>query len=403
MLRRYFLKRPIVPRPTHASCSAGREFPFHGVHHHRLGPKRGRRTGGPLGMVLSLGLSGGILALLGLALAALLVSPESSENLLHLEKTSSKLITTSAQAARVPEPPPPAPSLAPVLEEKTETPPPPAVVVPIVPEAEPLVSLPQLTPPAEPLSVPVQESPPPPAFPAAGPDLWQTPLVFSEAHGETPMMRTWNMVKLASALTATMTVTPVAFAGGTDDQAKDIKAIIERLDKLEKDLAEKVEKAVGANVEKKLYENFETLKKLLESNLDVQIGEMHKKIKAMTLDLEALRKRKGDTTSLYPPDKTLDEIRSKLDQIMAKLDGRVAKYGSPNGGGRVILLNLYPQELLFIVNGREYRVQPGRQMVLDGVPAGSIVYEVASPTMGLIQAARTSVVNANETLTLTAR
>src|SRR5262245_46035343 len=123
MLRRYFVRRPVMPRPVKPSAASA-EFPFHKVHHHRFGPARSRRTGGPLATVLSVGLSVGILVLLGGALAAGLMPPKSSENLLHPEKTSSKLITTSAQAAlRVPEPPPPAPSLAPVLEEKTETPP----------------------------------------------------------------------------------------------------------------------------------------------------------------------------------------------------------------------------------------------------------------------------------------
>jgi len=408
LLRRYFVRRPVVPKPIRHSTGAETpgDFPFHQVHHHRLGPSRGRRSGAPLGMVFALGLSAGILVLLGVALAAGLAPPKSSENLLHTAQPSSKLISTSAQAARVPEPLPPAPSSAPVLEEKGEGPPPPAVVVPIVPEPEPLVSLPTPAPPAESLSVPVLESPstPPPLMPAAGPDLWQLPLVFSRAHGETPMLRTWNMVRLASALTAAVAVTPVVFAGDKDADAKDIKAILERLDKLEKDLAEKVERAVGANVEKKLYENFETLKKLLEGNLDAQIGKMHEKIKAMTADLDALRKKAGDgVTALYPPDsKTLDEIRGKLDQILARLDGKhVAKLG-PQNVGRVLLANLYPEEMLVVINGRPYRVPPNRTVPLDNFPAGSITYELVSPTRGPLSTNNT-VVNANETLTLTIR
>ena len=60
-----------------------------------------------------------------------------------------------------------------------------------------------------------------------------------------------------------------------------------------------------------------------------------------------------------------------------------------------MLSNRYPEEMLFIVNGTSYRVAPGSTRVLDPQPAGTITYEVLSPTWGLLRR-RTTTLAANE-------
>jgi chromosome segregation ATPase len=125
-------------------------------------------------------------------------------------------------------------------------------------------------------------------------------------------------------------------------------------------------------------------------------------------ELEALRARVPATVSLYPPVEraAIDEIRAKLDQIEQTLrhppaPSYVARYPAAQAG-RVVLVNTYPEDLTFVVDGRSYLVAPGGTMTLDGQPAGTLSYEIISPTWG-VRDRRTTALGANETLTLTAR
>ena len=101
----------------------------------------------------------------------------------------------------------------------------------------------------------------------------------------------------------------------------------------------------------------------------------------------------------YPPE-SLEELRALLTRIEGLLQamapaGRVAGFGPAGQTGRIMLSNRYPEEMLFIVNGTSYRVAPGSTRVLDPQPAGTITYEVLSPTWGLLRR-RTTTLAANE-------
>ena len=106
---------------------------------------------------------------------------------------------------------------------------------------------------------------------------------------------------------------------------------------------------------------------------------------------------------MYPPDRTLEEIRSRLEQIEKSLKNGTSRFAmSPPATSRVLLVNLYPEELLFTVNGRPYPVPPNTTMPLENQMPGALTYEVISRTWGL-RAANTTTLRPNETFTLTAR
>jgi hypothetical protein len=114
-----------------------------------------------------------------------------------------------------------------------------------------------------------------------------------------------------------------------------------------------------------------------------------------------------DRVSLYPPnDKdTLEEIKARLTQLQDAINrlqtgsGRIAKYGPETG--RVNLVNMHAEDLLFVVNDRTYRVAPGMSTLLE-LPAGAFTYEVISPSWGL-RGRNTPVLRPGQTFTISAR
>ena len=82
---------------------------------------------------------------------------------------------------------------------------------------------------------------------------------------------------------------------------------------------------------------------------------------------------------------TLDEIKICLQKIEAALaktgTGRIAL--SPPTVGRIHLVNMYAEEMLFVINGKGYRVAPFTSAMLDNQPVGMFKYEVISGTYGL--------------------
>ena len=106
----------------------------------------------------------------------------------------------------------------------------------------------------------------------------------------------------------------------------------------------------------------------------------------------------------------LEDIRLKLgsiEQAILKLapgKDRVSMSpptAQPTNTGRVMLVNMYTEDMLFIVNGQRFRVAPNTSRALDAVPTGALTYEVVSPTWGPRSNDRT-VLGANETFTISA-
>jgi hypothetical protein len=403
-----------------------RAFPFHRVHHHRPGKPVPKPLARRLALFTAVAINALALAVLAAGLYARFGPAKSSGNNLRSENASHKLQATSAWAAAVPEAVPPQSRDA-KLEEPPSAPPPvrpePELTLPEVAEPPPLVPVPAppVVPPPPVVSmppvVPAPEAPaptlvsePPAAAPTPSPgeDLWQSCLVYARIPGETPMLRTWKMLKLASAFTAALALAPVALAQDEDAKKDDVKTILKRLDKMDEALKAEF---------KKIKEGFDKIDgditKIRMDILqrDVAFGDLDKQVQKMAKDIDNIKKKlpsEGNIAYYQGSDKALEEIRQRLDQIeklLVKLQPtqqRVAMAAPTNGLGRMMLVNMYPEELLFVINGRSYRVESNRTMPLEGVPPGTLSYEVISPTWGR-RAARTTTLGANETLTVTAQ
>jgi len=255
------------------------------------------------------------------------------------------------------------------------------------------------------------------------------PLVFTRASafGETPMLRNWKMLAVYS-LTVVVVSQPAPVV------AQD-KAVGERLDKLEaslkksfEDLGLDIKSLTGdvGSVKNQLTKlqaditslqteslgnklKIDTLTGKLES-LEGQVSKLHKEV-------DGLRKRLDlDLTHVgsSPIDKlAIEELRSKLAGIEKAILGLTPPASRtvlspgvvpvvPTVSGRVMLINNYPEELLFVLNGKSFRVPAMTTQPIEGVPVGSLSYEVVSPTWGL-RARRTTALGASETFTLTAQ
>jgi hypothetical protein len=202
--------------------------------------------------------------------------------------------------------------------------------------------------------------------------------------GDTPMIRTWKTLAIAALLAAA--APPMASAGGAAGDA-DLKKSIEELSKKLDALTKKVDAASFLSVTE-------------VADLKVKLAQMETEQLRQKMELQGLRDKPAAAT-----DKALLDRLSAIEKALAALDAAGRKSYSPpisGSAGRVLLVNLYSEEMLFIVNKLPYRVEPNRTMQLDGVGAGSVTYEVFSPTWGM-RASRTTLLNPNETLTLTAR
>ncbi len=294
-------------------------------------------------------------------------------------------------------------------------------------------------------------------------DVCFDPVVYVNAcvplRGETPMIRNWEILKVCSflALAAPLLQQPI-FAGGvggpepkTDPleairlSLADIKTRLETVEKRKTsvqdndDLIERITK-----LDKTIRSQFNGVNETLQTlTTDVQglkksIAEVKADVVALQgeqlkqkLQIEAaktqidlvneqiakLQKRSVavepgpiDPKTPIVEKANLEDIRLKLgsiEQAILKLapgKDRIAMSPPttpPTNTGRVMLVNMYTEDMLFIVNGRTFRVAPSSSRALDAVPTGTLTYEVVSPTWGQRSNDRT-ILGTNETFTISA-
>ena len=219
--------------------------------------------------------------------------------------------------------------------------------------------------------------------------------------GETPMTRTWKLLS-ASTIITTALVLPAPVAAQDD-----LKAVLDKLEKMEKSIQSTFSKVAKDVTEIKT--DITTLQGDSVSQR-VEFGKTNNRVEKLEIalsklqaDIDAIRK-KLETPALYPPSDQFGELKKQLTSIEHAIKGMGETHVSKSGPsmGRLMLVNNYAEDLLFIVNNRNIRVLPGMAMPLDGVPAGSLTYEIFSPTYGP-RGRITTMLNPNETLTLTAR
>jgi hypothetical protein len=216
--------------------------------------------------------------------------------------------------------------------------------------------------------------------------------------GDTPMIRNWKMVAFYSLFTSALGQAPM-FAG-----EKEVKKdeIIERLQKLQKSADDIKDDVKGLKTEvSTLQANFLALSKDVGSN-KLRIDDLENQIKDLRIRLGLVSGSGGLDKAAW------DELKAKLasiEQNVLRLSPtEVRKAMSPplTSAGRVVLVNVYGERLMFTLNGKSYTVEPNTTLPIEGVPAGALAYEVRSPTFGLVSRANTNLV-ANDTFTLTAR
>jgi len=263
------------------------------------------------------------------------------------------------------------------------------------------------------------------------------------------MIRNWKTVTLYSLLSAaTVVYVPQAAPAGEPNGKQNLSELEKRVkaleDKrapavdtdaiaksLEGDIA-KIEKSLLANLKSSLRElgdDVKAISKTLDTlkmdvagikdeqfKLKLQLNSQKTQIDQLTEDVANLQKRKVVAeASPSGADKTsIDEIRSRLNAIqdaIAKLAPNEKapprlSMSMPSGtnatSGRVMLMNLYPSEVSFIVNGSVHRVPPNSHKMLDFVPTGTLSYEVFASPWGLLDRQATTLAG-GETFTLTAK
>ena len=230
------------------------------------------------------------------------------------------------------------------------------------------------------------------------------------------MLRNWKTLAWCSLLTTTVMV-QAPLPAAADEKDKE-KTVLERIDSLDQAIKSSF-KAVAADT-KKLSDAVEALTKDAKElkkdskDLGVSVNSAHERITALEETVKRLRSdlelsRDAGPGRLAFDKATMEAIRSKLsdiEQAILKLQpstGRVAM--SPPAtptAGRVVLVNLYQEELLFVINQKGIRVAPGANVPLENIASGVVNYEVISPTWG-VRARTTTNLAPNETVTLTAR
>jgi hypothetical protein len=229
---------------------------------------------------------------------------------------------------------------------------------------------------------------------------------FRDLHqGDTPMLRTWNVVKLSSVVAVALAVCPPLAVAQTEVPQNDLKVLRDSVDALGKKLDD-----TNTNLANALAGIKSDMKILNAGSMDttLKMTTMEGTVEALRNQVGALKvevdKLQGRGTVKYPAEKG-DEIATrlaKLEEILARLaEGRIAK-SPPANGCRIEMVNRYPEEMLFLINQKPYRVAPNTTMTLDNQPAGAFTYEVISGTYGS-RGTNQPVLEPGRTLTITVR
>jgi hypothetical protein len=214
---------------------------------------------------------------------------------------------------------------------------------------------------------------------------------FRDLHqGDTPMLRNWNVMKLSSLMAVALAANSVPAAPQAEQGQDDLKTLRESIVALSAKLD-----AMNSNLDKALTGVKLDIKLLNEvsDETKLKVAAMQLGLKALETQLANLRTEmdKPARTSLYPGEKpSTNEIVSRLTKIEEALarmaEGRIAN-AAPANFGRIQLANRYPEEMLFLVNGKTYKVAPYTTVLLDNQPPGMFTYEVISGSYGMISGA----------------
>jgi hypothetical protein len=170
--------------------------------------------------------------------------------------------------------------------------------------------------------------------------------------GDTPMMRTWQMLGLKTLLAALFAAAPALSSetSGPPSDTEKFTEIQKQLNGLQKSLTEI----------KKGLEDVKAEKTLSAENVQRQITDLYSKISQLRSDLELLRNRPAESNRIgaYPPSDT------SVNTATARID----------------MINTYSQPVSIVINRRSYPLAPGEHRLSDPIPAGAFTYEVLGVT-----------------------
>jgi hypothetical protein len=394
--------------------------------------------------VLALG-SVSLLSVTWIASAAL--AKKGSEKLLRVDLLLPKLKSIhgerKAPAFRMSEPEPSA--LAPPKERKTSAP---AHLLPAVIDhpTGTTVELPHhgeipaatLEPPAFVSSDPGFNLIPPLIVPPPMIETCYDPVVFlqqcTSPRGDSPMIRNWKTLTMYSLLSAAAVALaptpPIVFAEEKKIPAKvvDDKAMQELADRIATLENKKLTIAEKDALAQVLRAELKKLEDGALADINQDLKAVKKGVSELTTELSALKAEQlrqkiqidnqkylieqltkrldaGPTTPTV--DKTMLEILKDIKDGIAKLGPtNERKMMSPPNGtaatmGRVMLVNLYTEDLLVLINGKAFRVPAGKTRPVDDVPAGNLQFQVHSERWGTFDNRNTNLLP-GETFTLTA-
>jgi FlxA-like protein len=174
--------------------------------------------------------------------------------------------------------------------------------------------------------------------------------------GDTPMMRTWQMLGLKTLLAALFTATPgmSSETSGPPTEAERLTEIQRQLNAMQNSLTE-VKKGLST------LEEIKTETSLAAQKVQNQIADINRAISQLRSDVENLRNRASDSNRIAasPPSNS----------------------GINTGTGRIDMINTYSQPVSIVLNNRRsYVLAPGERRLSDPIPAGAFTYEVLGVT-----------------------
>jgi hypothetical protein len=142
---------------------------------------------------------------------------------------------------------------------------------------------------------------------------------------------------------------------------------------------------------------------------DLQIEQLKHKlqIEQQKFLIDQLTKRLDAANASPVVDKAMMDTLKAIQDGIAKLaptQKRSSAYpanGTATNTGRVMLVNQYSDELLFIVNGVGHRLPPQTSKLVENIPVGALGIEVFSSRFGVFNRQATTLAG-GETFTLTA-
>jgi len=370
------------------------------------------------------------LTVLGLGCVSLLIvtwgassvlARKGSEKLLHVERLFPTLKSIhgerKADAFRMSEPEPS--ELAHPKERKTQEPVLPGVIE--HPEAA-IVQMPKQADGPEPprlassepglhLVTQVELTPPPLV------ETCDDPIIYvqqcTSQRGDSPMIRNWKTLTMYSLLSAAVVAfapQPAVVFATEKDLPTNVDGQDKKLSDADKDAIagilrqelKKLEDGVLANLQKSVH--------ALEGKVsDLQIEQLKHKlqIEQQKFLIDQLTKRLDAASASPVVDKAMmDTLKAIQDGItkLAPTQKRSSAYpsnGTAANSGRVMLVNQYSDELLFIVNGVGHRLPPQTSKLVENIPVGTLGIEVFSTRFGVFNRQATTLAG-GETFTLTA-